>query len=91
MLTTSELAFQCAALHHECAAYHFKEAAKCEAAGMYESAAHHAYLAHGHTQHAIHSAGEAAKLHADRFLHVNHRDPFVTDAAEPGDRKQSVA
>jgi hypothetical protein len=72
MSTTCELAYHRAARHHECAAYHYKEAAKQEVAGMYEKAAHHAYLAHGHTQHAIYSEVEAAKLHADRFLHVDH-------------------
>jgi hypothetical protein len=85
MSTSCELAFQCSARHHECAAYQFKEAARYEAAGMHERAAHHAYLAQGHTQHAIHSAGEAAKLHADRFLHVNHY------AEEPRDGKQRTA
>jgi hypothetical protein len=36
-----------ASRHHERADYHYQEAAK------YDEAAHHAYLAHGHSQHAI--------------------------------------
>ena len=42
-----------AARHHERAAYHYKEAAKYDQAEEHEKAMHHAYLAHGHTQHAI--------------------------------------
>jgi len=71
MCTTCELAYLCAARHHECAAFHYKEAAQHEAAGEYGRAAQHAYLAHGQTQHAIQREAEAAKLHADRFLHVD--------------------
>ncbi|MGB8889410.1 MAG: hypothetical protein WCC87_21990 [Candidatus Korobacteraceae bacterium] len=54
-----------AARHHERAAYHYKEAAKYDQAEEHEKAMHHAYLAHGHTQHAILHEVEAAKSHAD--------------------------
>jgi hypothetical protein len=53
-----------AARHHERAAYHFNEAAKYNQAEEYEKAAHHAYLAHGHSQHAIHNENEGARLYA---------------------------
>jgi hypothetical protein len=91
MSTTCELAYYCAARHHECAANHYKEAAKYEAAGEHEKAAHHAYLAHGHTQHAIQSDAEAAKLHADRYLHVNRCGPSGTGGYGQGAGKQSAA
>ena len=91
MSTTCELAYLCAARHHEYAANHYKEAAKCEAAGEHEKAAHHAYLAHGFIQHAIQSDAEAAKLHADCFLHVNRCCPSGTVAYEQGAAKQSAA
>ena len=91
MSTTCELAYYCAARHHECAANNYKEAAKCEAAGEHEKAAHHAYLAHGHTQHAIQSDAEAAKLYADRYLHVNRCGPSGTVGHEQGAGKQSAA
>ena len=55
-----------AARHHERAAYHYNEAAKYDEAEQHEKAAHHAYLAYGHSQHAIHHDAEAAKLHAER-------------------------
>jgi hypothetical protein len=38
---------------------------KLEKAEEHAEAAHHAYLAHGHSQHAIHHDTEAAKLHAE--------------------------
>jgi hypothetical protein len=91
MSTTCELAYRCAARHQECAAYHYKEAARYEMAGEYEKAAHHAYLAHGHTQHAIRCDAEAAQLHADRFLHVNHCERSVIDALEQRAMKESAA
>jgi len=91
MSKTWELAYQCAARHHERAAYHYKEAAKYEEAGEHEKAAHHAYLAHGHTQHAINHDAEAAKLHADHFLHVEHCESSVTIAYEQGANKKSAA
>jgi len=50
-----------ASRHHERAAYHYKEAAKYDEVEEHEKAAHHAYLAHGHSQHAIHHDAEAAK------------------------------
>jgi len=56
-----------AARNHEKAAYHFNEAAKFNQAQEHEKAAHHAYLAHGHSQQAIHHAAEAAKLHAEHY------------------------
>jgi hypothetical protein len=85
-----ELAYHCAAHHHERAAYHYKEAAKYELAGEHEKAGHHAYLAHGHTQHAIHHDAEAAKLHADYFLHVESCDLAGTIAYETGAKKKSA-
>jgi hypothetical protein len=91
MSKTWELAYHCAARHHERAAYHYKEAAKYEKAEEHEKAAHHAYLAHGHTQHAIDCDAEAAKLHADHFLHVEHCDRSVTIAYEQGANKKRVA
>jgi hypothetical protein len=55
-----------AARHQERAAYHYKPAAKYDEAEEHEKAAHHAYLADGHNQHAIHHDAEAAKLHAEQ-------------------------
>jgi hypothetical protein len=55
--------YQIAAHHHERAAYQFKEAAKYHEAEEQERAAHLAYLAHGHAQHATVHAAAAAKLH----------------------------
>jgi hypothetical protein len=91
MSTNCELAYYCAAHHHECAAYHYKEAAKYEVAGEHEKAAHHAYLAHGHTEHAIQSDAEATKLHADRFQHVNRCLPSGIVSYEQRAGKQSAA
>ena len=45
--------YQEAARHHERAAYQFREAAKYHQTEEDEKAAHHAYLAHGHTQQAL--------------------------------------
>jgi hypothetical protein len=91
MSKTWELAYYCAARHHERAACHYKEAAKCEQAGEHEKAAHHAYLAHGHTQHAIDCDAEAAKLHADHFLHVDYCDRSAAAASEQEGKKYSAA
>jgi len=91
MSKTWELAYHCAARHHERAAYHYKEAAKYEEAGEHEKAAHHAYLAHGHTQHAINHDAEAAKLHADHFLHVEHCESPVTVAYEQAANRTRAA
>ena len=46
--------------------YHYNEAAKYNRAEEHEKEAHHAYLAHGHGQLAVHHAAEAAKLHAEQ-------------------------
>jgi hypothetical protein len=86
MSKTWVLAYRCAAGHLERAACHYKEAAKCEEAGDHEKATHHAYLAHGYTQHAIHDDAEAAKLHAEHFLHVEYCHSSVTVASEQGAR-----
>jgi len=59
---------------------------KYEEAGDHEKATHHAYLAHGYTQHAIHDDAEAAKLHAEHFLHVEYCHRSVTVASEQGAR-----
>ena len=91
MSKTWEMVYLGAARHHERAAYHYKEAAKYEEAGEHEQAAHHAYLAHGHTQYAINCDAEAAKLHADHFLHVEHCESSVTVAYELGAKKKSAA
>jgi len=74
-----------AARHHERAAYHFNEAAKYDQAEEHEKAAHHAYLAHGHTQHAIYHDVEAAKVHAEEC------GTPATTASETGTRKKSAA
>ena len=55
-----------AARDHEKAAYHYNEAAKYDQAEEHEKAAHNAYLAHGHSQHALHHDVEVAKLRAER-------------------------
>lgn len=54
------------ARHHERAAYDYKQAAKYDETEEHEKAAHHAYLPHGHNQHAIHHDVKAAKLHAEQ-------------------------
>jgi hypothetical protein len=91
MSKTWELAYHCAARHHERAAYYYKEAAKHEEAGEHEKAAHHAYLAHGHTQHAIDCDAEAAKLHADHFLHVEHCESSMSISYKLGAKKKNAA
>ena len=55
-----------AARNHEKAAYHLNEAAKYNQAEEREKAAHHAYLAHWHSQQAAHHDVDAAKLHAEQ-------------------------
>jgi hypothetical protein len=74
-----------AARHHEQAAYHFEEAAKYDEAEEREKAAHHAYLAHGHNQLAIHHDSEAAKLRAEKC------DSSATPVGEQGAKKKSAA
>ena len=73
-----------AARHHEEAAYHFKEAAEYDDTGEREKAAHHAYLAHGHNQLAIHHDSEAAKLHAEQC------DSLATPASEQAAKKKNA-
>jgi hypothetical protein len=91
MSKTWEHYYHCAARHHEHAAYHYKQAARYEEAEEHEKAAHHAYLAHGLNQHAIHCDAEAAKLHADHFLHVDHCDRSATADSEQEPKKKSFA
>jgi len=74
-----------AARHHEKAAYHFDEAAKYDQAEEHERAAHHAYLALGHSQHALHYDAEAAKLHAEQCASL------VTSASAQARPKKSAA
>ena len=73
-----------AARHHERAAYHYKEAAKYAETEEHDKAAHHAYLAHGHSQHGIHHDAEAAKLHAEQC------ERFATAASEQAAKKKST-
>jgi hypothetical protein len=58
--------YQVAAYHHERAAVQFKQAAKYHQSEEHEKAAHHAYLAHGHAEHAVVHERAAAKLHVER-------------------------
>jgi hypothetical protein len=74
-----------AARDHEKAAYHFNEAAKYNQAEEREKAAHHAYLAHGHSQQAIHHEAEAAKLHAEQ----HDKQPAIAAGQEM--KKKSAA
>jgi hypothetical protein len=74
-----------AARDHEKAAYHFNEAAKYNQAEEHEKAAHHAYLAHGHSQQAVHHDVEAAKLHAEQC------DSLVTPSSTQEAKKKSAA
>jgi hypothetical protein len=74
-----------AARHHEKAAYHFNEAAKYDQAEEHEKAVHNAYLAHGHSQHAVHHEAEAARLHAEQC------DRQATPASEQAGKKKSAA
>ena len=78
-----------AARNHEKAAYHFNEAAKYNQAEEHEKAAHSAYLAHGHSQHALHHDAEAAKLNTEQ--NTEQRDRLAARAADPADRKNSAA
>jgi len=91
MSTSCELAYRCASHHHERATYHYEEAARYEQVGDYEQAAHHAYLAFGHMQHAVAHGAEAARLHADRFLHINHRDRSGMSAPAQSARDENAA
>jgi len=70
------------ALHHERTAY---QTAKYDEAEEHEKAAHHAYLAHGHNQNAIHQDPEGAKLHAEQC------DKLAMACSERGARKKSAA
>jgi hypothetical protein len=73
--------YDLAARHHERAAHEFKDAAKYHETEEHEKAAHHAYLAHGHNQHAVHHGNEVAKLYTAR----NNTD---TPAAEQEAKKE---
>ena len=64
--------------HYEWAPYHDERPTKYNEAEENEKAAHHAYLAHGHNQHAIRHSAETAKLQAKRC------DKVVTPASEQG-------
>ncbi|HEY6968976.1 MAG TPA: hypothetical protein VJA94_07225 [Candidatus Angelobacter sp.] len=62
-----------------------KAAAKYDQAEEHEKAAHHAYLAHGHTQQALHHDGVVARIH------VEHCDNQATTASEQeGDKKNAA-
>ena len=74
-----------AARHHERAAHHYEAAAKYDRAEEREKAAHHAYLAHGHTQQALHHGGVVARLH------VKHGDPEGATASRQKGDKDSAA
>ena len=80
-----------AAFHHERAAYHYREAEKCELAGEHERATFHAYRAHGHGLHAFDCDAEAAKLHATHLLHVDRHDQPAPSASELEARGKNVA
>jgi ribulose-5-phosphate 4-epimerase/fuculose-1-phosphate aldolase len=69
-----------AARNHEKAAYHFNEAAKYNRAEEHEKESHHAYLAHGHGQLAVHHDVEAAKFHAEHCTTLG--TPASAQAAE---------
>jgi hypothetical protein len=74
-----------AARHHEKAADHFNEAAKYDQAEEHEKAAHHAYLAQGHSQHAVHHDAEAAKSHAEQCASL------ITSASAQAGQGKSAA
>ena len=74
-----------AARHHERAAYHYKAAANYDETEEHEKAAHHAYIAHGHTQQALHHDAAVAKLHAE------HCDSHARAASEQEPDKKSAA
>lgn len=67
------------------AVHNYKLATKYDQAAEHEKAAHEAYLAHGHTQHAIHHDAEAAKLHAENC------DNLLTPVSEQEAKKNRVA
>ena len=74
-----------AARNHEKAAYHYNEAAKYNQAEEHEKEAHHAYLAHGHSQHAVQHDAEAAKLHTEQCTSL------VTPASAQAGPKKNAA
>ncbi len=53
--------------HHEKAVHHHKEASKGYEANQHEKVAHHAHLAHGHSQQSIDQKTEAAKSHLGQY------------------------
>jgi hypothetical protein len=73
-----------AARHYERAAQEFRDPAKYHETEEHEKGAHHAYLVHGHDQHA-HPGNEAAQLHTAHF------DSKQTPAAEQEAKKKSAA
>jgi hypothetical protein len=77
--------YQGAAHDHERAGYQFKEAAKYHETEEHEKAAHRAYLAHGHGQHAILHQGAAAKLNVVRW------DGLATPGSELTADKKTAA
>ncbi len=56
-----------AAGHHEETARHYKAAVIEYEAGRHDRAAHHAFVAHGHVEHALRHSAEAAKAHAEEY------------------------
>src|ERR1035441_6906181 len=74
-----------AARAYEKAAYHFNEAAKYNQAEEHERSTLFAYLAHGHSQHAVHHDVEAPKLHAEQC------DSLVTPSSTQEAKKKSAA
>ena len=74
-----------AARDHEKAAYHYNEAAKYNQAEEHEKEVHHAYLAHGLSQHAVHHEAEAAKLHTEQC------DKLAGPSSEQATRKNTAA
>ena len=74
-----------AARHHEKAAFHYNEAAKYDQAEEHEKAAHQAYLAHGHSQHAVHHGVEAAKLHAEQCTRLE-----TPTSGQPAQKKSAA-
>jgi hypothetical protein len=77
--------YQGAAHHHERAAYQFKEAAKYHQSEEDEKESHHAYLAHGHAQHALLHEVAAAKLHVEKC------DGVMTPGSRQTTSKKSAA
>jgi hypothetical protein len=70
--------YQGAAHHHEEAGYQLKKAAKYHETEDHERAAHHAYLAHGHAQHAVLHQVAAAKLNVERWDGLATPGPGLT-------------